>query len=554
MTSIGIISDGYDYSLAQQLQKLGLSRVEFIPDVRLENVADSAASQNWDVTLVLIADEAFKRLDSLHEFSDENDKVEYIERLAVDIVSQLESCEDNSMCRGGEVLFAFIPTLYTRKEREAWQNTSKTSHRFAIRHLNSEIAKRIDQSRNITILDGVSEINSSCSKIWFRFSSYWDVRNSELLAKQLKEHLALKIGKKKMVIIDLDNTLWGGILSEDTKEGIQLGQDSVKGKIYQEVHRIMKRLRRNGFLLSICSKNEIKEAKDCLFGHYGSLLREEDIVTERINWTSKADNVCSIASEINISLDTCVFIDDNNIECDEVKSRCEGVECITVPRNTYEYPDVLLRSDLLVRQKPSQEDRERTNSYRVNRMRTASAKSLGGGELSRSQWLNSLGMKLDIKKLNSSDRAIDRIVQLFARANQFNLYYSKYSHSDLVGLSSNPCTDIFYAILSDKYGSDGIIACIVTREDPVQGSISVLDYVMSCRVFGRGVEGAFLKLILSRPGSPRYVKFRTRDIGRNAASGRFIDSLPCLSDTSSLVESSVLLDQIEDGHLECEWR
>lgn len=553
MTSIGIISDGYDYALSQELRRLELGEVEFIPDVRLEYVAESAANHGCDLTLVLIAEEAFKRLDIIYGLDDENDMIKHIEGLAVDIVSQLEFCEDNARSRGGEILFAFIPTLYTRKEREAWYSTSKTSHKFAIRLLNSEIAKRIDQSSGITVLDGISEIDARCSKIWFRLSSYWDALNSEMLAKQLKEHLALRTREKKMIILDLDNTLWGGILSEDTIDGIQLGNDSVKGKIYQEVHRIIRRLQRNGFLISICSKNDIEEAKDCLFGHYGSLLKEEDIVAERINWISKADNVRIIADEIGIGLDTCVFIDDNSIECNEVESRCAGVETIIVPRNTYDYPNVLLSSDLLLRKKPLQEDRERTSAYRVNRMRIASAKSQGDGDLSRSQWLSSLDMTLDVKKLNSRDRAIARIVQLFSRTNQFNLYYSKYSHSDLVHMGSDLDTDIYYAALSDKYGSDGIVACIITKKDPAMHSISVLDYVMSCRVFGRGVEGAFLKSVLSRPGSPRYVEFRVRNIGRNAASGRFIDSFPCVCATSTLVESSLLLDQIDEGHIKCEW-
>jgi FkbH-like protein len=553
MPRIGIISDGYDYALSQKLRELLIGEVEFLPDVRLECISESAASQECDLTLVLIADEAFKRLDKIHELDDDNDKIKYIESLALDIVSQLESCEDNARAKGGEVLFAFIPTLYTRKEREAWYATSKSSHKFAIRLLNSEIAKRIDQSRRITVLDGVSEIDSRCSKIWFRISSYWDALNSEILAKQLMEHLALRTREKKMIILDLDNTLWGGILSEDTKDGIQLGQDSAKGKIYQEVHRFICRLRRNGYLISICSKNDTEPAKDCLFTHYGSLLKEEDIVADRINWTSKADNVRSIAEEIGIGLDTCVFIDDNYIECNEVESRCPGIESIIVPRNIYDYPIVLLSSDLLIKERPSQEDRERTNAYRSNRMRIASAKSLGDGVLSRSQWLSSLGMRLDVKKLNSGDRAIDRIVQLFSRTNQFNLYYSKYSHSTLVHMASDPDTQIYYAALSDKYGSDGIVACIITKTNPAMQCISVIDFVMSCRVFGRGVESAFLKSVLRRQYTPHHVEFRVRNIGKNAASARFIDSFPCICDPSSLVDTSVLLDQIDEDHLNCQW-
>ena len=553
MPSIGVVSDGYDYALSDHLRKSGIGEVKFTSDVRLEDISKCAASQSCDVSLVLIADDAYKRLDLIQSLEDEREKVQGIERLASDIVSQLESCEENARTSGGEVLFAFVPTLFSRREREAWQNTFHGSHKFAIRLLNSEIARRIEQTSNITILDGVSEVEARCSKLWFRLSSYWDTVNSEILTSQVKEYLSLRFNHKKIVILDLDNTLWGGILTEDSIDGIQLGKDSVKGRVYQEIHRIIGCLRRNGFLVAICSKNNEEEARDCLYKHYGSLLKEEDIVSERINWKSKADNVRSIADEIGISLDSFIFIDDNYTECNEVEARCQGVDTLVVPRNIYEYPKMLLSSDLLVRQKPSQEDKERTNAYKVNRIRTASTKSVEDGELSRGQWLKSLGMRLELKKLNTGDRAVDRVVQLFSRTNQFNLFYSKYSHADLGRLLVEADTDVYYASLSDRYGCDGIIASMITERIREGQDINILDFVMSCRVFGRGIEGGFLKAVLRQQGDPQYIRFRVRDIGRNSASSIFVDSITCSTDETGLLECSAVLDRLEEDHLECHW-
>jgi len=553
VNSIRVLSDGSDYKLSEYLGRIGFDSVDFIPEVRLESICSHADDSYCSLTLILLSSEIFMRLECISMEDRDELIVKHIEDLAISVVSQLESYENRVRKKGGEIIFPFVPTLFSRKETESWQNTSKSSHRFAIRMLNSEIAKRIDSSRAITLVDGIGEISDRCKKLWFRLGSCWDEENSQMLTSQVSAHMNLAESNKKMIILDLDNTLWGGILSEDTKDGIELGQDTVRGKIYQEVHRLLIGLSRQGFLLSICSKNNRDEALRCLFDHHGSLFTRNSIVGARINWDSKAENIKSLVEEIGIGLDSCVFIDDSMVECSEVEERCPGVNAICIPRNIYSYPSILRHSALLHRKKPSVEDLNRTKTYIQDEQRRSTALSLDSSGMSRDEWLVTLHMKLVLKRLDTEDRAIDRIVQLFSRANQFNLCYSKYTHSQMIELLSEDELEVLYASLSDRFGSDGIIACIVIRGCRLRREMTVLDFVQSCRVFGRGVEESFLSAVLRRSSWAENIRFRVRPNSRNAASTKFVTSVTGGVNFNATIKRTLVLDQIRREHVEWQW-
>jgi FkbH-like protein len=294
---------------------------------------------------------------------------------------------------------------------------------------------------------------------------------------------ALKGKNKKCLVLDCDNTLWGGVIGEDGIAGIKLGATS-PGSAFVEFQAAILDLYHRGILLALNSKNNEADAMEVFATHPQSLLKPEHFVAKRINWTDKATNLREIAAELNIGIDSLVFIDDNPVECRLVRERLPDVETIELPRDPSRFARLLRDLTLFETLTLSDEDRRRSEMYRAESARTKLAASSG----SMAEFLASLEMTLKIRRGDAF--TIPRIAQLTQKTNQFNLTTRRYAEADIAAMLADDACDVLSVELSDMFDNAGIIAVALTRDE---GDDVVIDtYLMSCRVIGRGVEEALL--------------------------------------------------------------
>jgi FkbH-like protein len=289
---------------------------------------------------------------------------------------------------------------------------------------------------------------------------------------------------KKVLVLDCDNTLWGGIIGEDGETGIQMSDATAKGKIYKEVQTILLGMQKEGILLTLCSKNNEDDINMILNNHPEMLIRDNHIVLKKINWRDKASNILEIAEELNLGLDSFVFIDDSKFEVGLVKKKLPNVKTIQVPENLSEYPLLLKEIKMLFFSlSKTDEDKNKTTMYLQEIQRKDQLKIHN----SIDEYLASLGLSLSI--LWNQEISISRVAQMTQKTNQFNLTTKRYTESDIIRILSNPEYEIAQFSVSDQYGDYGITGMsIIQLKDSIANIDSLL---MSCRVIGRNIEIAF---------------------------------------------------------------
>jgi FkbH-like protein len=293
---------------------------------------------------------------------------------------------------------------------------------------------------------------------------------------------------RKCVVLDLDNTLWGGIVGEDGLEGIALGEEGI-GLAFAEFQDELLNLTRKGILLAICSKNNEDDALAVLRRHPSMRLKEEHFAAFRINWHHKAANLRDLAAELNLGLDSFIFIDDNPGERALVRSELPEVLVPEWPGDPALYKGALL--DLaaahLMKVSITGEDRARTSMYRAEGERRTLLGSSGGLET----YYRSLQMTA---RMGFADAfTIPRIAQLTQKTNQFNLTTLRYAEADIRALSEAPDALVLWLDLSDRFAGNGIVGVMILRQvSPVEWHVDTL--LLSCRVIGRTVENAFVGL------------------------------------------------------------
>ena len=297
---------------------------------------------------------------------------------------------------------------------------------------------------------------------------------------------ALKGKAKKCLVLDCDNTLWGGVIGEDGLAGIKLGA-SAPGSAFVEFQAAILDLYHRGILLAINSKNNEQDAMEVFEQHPQSLLKPHHFVAKRINWNDKASNLREIAAELNIGIDSLVFVDDNPVECRLVKERVPEVVTIELPRDPSRYARVLKELPYFNSLNISDEDRRRSEMYRSASQR----KDLQSGSASMDEFLASLKMRL---KIGVADEfSIPRIAQLTQKTNQFNLTTRRYSEADVRTMSEDVDMTVLFVELCDMFDDLGIIAVAIVEHENDRSRIDT--FLMSCRVIGRGVEQALLSTV-----------------------------------------------------------
>jgi FkbH-like protein len=302
---------------------------------------------------------------------------------------------------------------------------------------------------------------------------------------------AIRGRSAKCLVLDLDNTLWGGVIGDDGMEGIVLGQGSAGGEAYVALQRYARGLAGRGVILAVCSKNDEAVAREPFARHPDMVLRESDIACFVANWGPKPDNLRRIAQELNIGLDSLVFLDDNPMERDLVRRELPMVAVPETSDDPEQSIAALVSGGYFETLSITEEDRERTALYAGNRAREA----LREQTTDLAGYLRGLEMRLVWRGFDAVGMA--RIVQLINKSNQFNLTTRRYTEEDVRAVMADPAAFGLQLRLLDRFGDNGVIAIVIGRVD-AEGDCDIDTWLMSCRVLGRQVEPTTLNLLAAR--------------------------------------------------------
>ncbi len=300
-------------------------------------------------------------------------------------------------------------------------------------------------------------------------------------------------GYRKLIILDLDDTLWGGIVGDIGWENIRLGGHDYIGEAYLDFQKVLKNLTRRGILLGIVSKNEESVALEAIKKHPEMVLKPDDFAGWRINWRDKAQNIADLLSDLNLGFNAAVFIDDNPVERDRVREALPEVFVPEWPADKMLYKSALLSLRCFEMPALSEEDLKRTKMYVADRKR----KSLGRKIGSLDEWLASLEMKVEVDKLNRSN--LRRAAQLLNKTNQMNLMTRRMTETELMAWAEKADHHLWTFRVSDKFGDSGLtgIASLAVEGDTGQ----IIDFILSCRIIGRKVEETILHTLVKRARS-----------------------------------------------------
>ena len=309
------------------------------------------------------------------------------------------------------------------------------------------------------------------------------------LAKDFKTWFSRKMDgislkRKKCLVLDLDNTLWGGVLGEESIEGIQIGGD-YPGKAFLYFQEALLELSKSGVILTVCSKNNEQDVLDAWDKNPFIVLTKEHFATYRINWSDKVTNIKEMAEELNIGMDSMVFVDDNPTERELVRQMLPEVTVPEFPDQPYELPAFFEKmvNDYFKVYSITEEDRKKTLQYQANASRAREQRSYGDF----TGFLKSLDLQMIIEQAN--DFNIPRIAQMTQKTNQFNLTTHRYTDAD-IRLHLSEGWKIWCLSVADKFGDNGITGCVM-----VNGSV-IDTLLLSCRILGKGIEYAFLKRVI----------------------------------------------------------
>ena len=310
-----------------------------------------------------------------------------------------------------------------------------------------------------------------------------------ILTKNITSIIESLIGKsKKCLILDFDNTLWGGIIGEVGWKNIQIGNDNAIGQVYLRFQKYIFELMSKGIILAGCTKNENSVALSG-FKNNSNLLKKNHFSIIKANWENKAKNIIEISKELNIGLDSMVFIDDSKFERELVKKQLPMVEVPEVGSDPEKYIFYLDREKYFENSKLSKEDLQRTNFYKTNIKREEDQNNFKD----YNQYLRSLKMKTNLKSFKNEN--IDRIYQLINKTNQFNLTTKRMKINETKNIINNSSFFSIAGNLNDKFGENGIVTIFIAKIK--KNRIEIIQWLMSCRVFNRGLEFAIFDQLIS---------------------------------------------------------
>lgn len=323
----------------------------------------------------------------------------------------------------------------------------------------------------------------------YKFAMDYDVMPDVSLG--LAKIIRAMLGKaRKCLVLDLDNTLWGGVIGDDGVENIKIGHETPAAEAYTAWQEYVLRLKERGVILAICSKNEEEIAKSG-FSHPDSVLKLTDFIAFKANWLPKNENIAAIAKEINIGTDSLVFIDDNPVERQIVRDTMPEVAVPEVDgADVFSYIRAIEEAGYFETVAVSGDDLKRNESYQANKARQKLSESVA----SYDDFLKSLNMTAEIAEFQPV--YFDRIAQLTGKTNQFNLTTRRYTRAEIESMANDPHYITLYGRLTDKFGDNGLISVVIGEKQ--ENELHILLWLMSCRVLKRGLEENMLDVLTAK--------------------------------------------------------
>ena len=386
----------------------------------------------------------------------------------------------------------------------SYANKVESSFTYQVRKLNYELMKLSEQYANLFICDMAALQNKLGRDVMFAPNVYTStemvlsIDAIPFVASRIMDIVAAIKGQfKKCLILDLDNTVWGGVIGDDGLEGIQLGHGLGIGKAFTEFQMWVKKLRQRGIIICVASKNNEETAKEPFEKHPDMILKLDDIAVFQANWETKVDNIRTIQSVLSIGFDSMVFLDDNPFERNIVRENIPGITVPELPEDPAEYLEYLYSLNLFETASYSNADKDRTKQYQVEAKRVSLQKTFAN-EADFLKSLNMISVVSGFTKFNTP-----RVAQLSQRSNQFNLRTVRYTEADIEAYANDPDVIDLSFTLEDKFGDNGLIAVIIMKKQD-EVTLFVDTWFMSCRVLKRGMENFTLNTMVERAKAAGY--------------------------------------------------
>lgn len=357
---------------------------------------------------------------------------------------------------------------------------------FIASELNKYIEKKVPSNFKIAdiskIFYSISLDKSTDWQSYYLYKMPYTIDFFKAYTKRINPIIRAVQGKaKKVLILDCDNTLWDGILGEDGFHGIQLSQNNKMGAVFTEIQTLALELKKQGVLLCLCSKNNDDDVNQILENHPDMMIKNSDITIKKINWNDKVSNIKSIAKELNLGLDSFVFVDDSDFEINLIKDNLPEVEAIQVPKNIFIYPQEFRKiMPLFYTLSKTEEDKHRTVIYEQQVEREKEKTKF----FNIDDYLKSLEINLEI--FINEELHIARQAQMTQKTNQFNLSTLRYTEGEINSFRKSSDYDLISIIVKDKFGDNGITGLAILNYQDKSAHIDTL--LMSCRIIGRNIE------------------------------------------------------------------
>lgn len=377
-----------------------------------------------------------------------------------------------------------------------YANRTELSFTWQIRQLNCELMRLTQEYPNLFICD-IAALQNQFGREWMFDSSVY-VSTEMVLSLDALPYVGSRVmdiicaieGKlKKCLILDLDNTVWGGVVGDDGWENIQVGHGLGIGKAYTEFQEWVKKLKNRGIIIAVCSKNDEDKAKEPFEKNPEMVLRLDDIAVFVANWENKADNIRTIQQLLNIGFDSMVFLDDNPFERNMVRENVPGVCVPELPEDPGDYLEYLYSLNLFETASYSAGDKDRTKQYQTEAKRVQAAQKF----TNEADFLKSLNMVSEVEGFTPFNTP--RVAQLSQRSNQFNLRTVRYTDGEIAALGASDKHVCLSFTLEDKFGENGLI-CVIIMEKRDAKTLFVDTWFMSCRVLKRGMENFTLNTMV----------------------------------------------------------
>jgi len=428
--------------------------------------------------------------------------------LAERVARQLLTAGEQLRARcGTEVLIDNFHALPTRPFGNVGARIAGDRNNF-IQRLNVKLGDLVTRAIHLIDTAGLASrhgiTNWHDTRLWFEAKQPMALDLTVEYVRTVAGVIAGVLGSsRKVVVLDLDDTLWGGVIGDAGLAGIELGEGSPRGEAFKAFQQYLRSLRERGVLLTVCSKNELANARLPFEQHPETVLKLSDFASFRASWDPKADSLRAMAADLDLGLDSFVFVDDNPAERELVRQTLPEVAVIDLPEDPSEYARALEASCWLEVATVTDDDRARAGQYQSR----AEARTLAE-TMDLSEFLASLEMRAQVAPIDGLSLA--RATQLINKTNQFNLTTRRLTESAVQALAADPAVCTLTVRLADRFGDHGLVSVLIAAH---RGSaVEIDDWLMSCRVLKRGVE----RMLLCR------VADWARDHGANELRARFL--------------------------------